>query len=331
MITVGEDIDVVAWRELMNDSSTANFFQSKECFDFYSSLSFFEAFALGVTEDGVLRGVIVGYIQREGGRLKQFFSKRAIITGGALLADDISEDALSQLLIYCRKRLSRKAIYIELRNFNDYGIHKKVFQKSGFSYVLHLNFHVDCSSEDVVNRNIGKSTRRNIKTSLREGVGYLENPTLDDVRSFYSILNKLYVTKVKTSLLPFSFFEELYKHSFARFHLVVLNDKIIGGAVNVVSEKGVMYEWFTCGLNGCYKHIYPSTLAIYQAIIEAFHAGCYCYDMMGAGKPDEKYGVRDFKAQFGGKLVEHGRFLCVLNPVLYNIGKIGIKIIKIIK
>lgn len=144
---------------------------------------------------------------------------------------------MSQLLIYCRKRLSRKAIYIEFRNFNDYGIHKKVFLKSGFSYVPHLNFHVDCSSEDVVNRNIGKSTRRNIKTSLREGVGYLENPTLDDVRSFYSILNKLYVTKVKTSLLPFSFFEELYKHSFARFHLVVLNDKIIGGAVNVVSEK----------------------------------------------------------------------------------------------
>lgn len=46
MITVGEDIDVVAWRELMSNSSTANFFQSKECFDFYSSLSFFEAFAL---------------------------------------------------------------------------------------------------------------------------------------------------------------------------------------------------------------------------------------------------------------------------------------------
>ena len=47
--------------------------------------------------------------------------------------------------------------------------------------------------------------------------------------------------------------------------------------------------------------------------------------MMGAGKPEEGYGVRDFKSKVRGKLVEHGRFLCVLNPVLYNIGKIGIK------
>lgn len=174
-------------------------------FRFLFKSLFFEAFALGVTEDGVLRGVIVGYIQREGGRLKRFFSKRAIITGGALLADDISEDALSQLLIYCRKRLSRKAIYIEFRNFNDYGIHKKVFLRNGFSYFPHLNFHIDCSSEDIVNQNIGKSTRRNIKTSLREGASYLENPTLDDVCSFYSILKRLYMTKVKMPLLPLSF------------------------------------------------------------------------------------------------------------------------------
>lgn len=53
--------------------------------------------------------------------------------------------------------------------------------------------------------------------------------------------------------------------------------------------------------------------------------------MMGAGKPDEGYGVRDFKKKFGGMLVEDGRYLAVLNPVLYNVGKIGIKILKSIK
>ncbi len=331
MITVGEEIDVIAWRELMSTSSTANFFQSKECFDFYSSLFFFEAFALGVTEDGALKGVIVGYVQREEGRLKRFFSKRAIITGGALLADDISEDALSQLLIYCRKRLSRKAIYIEFRNFNDYGIHKKVFLKSGFSYVPHLNFHVDCSSEDVVNRNIGKSRKRDIKTSLRDGASYLVNPTLNQIHDYYDILNELYTTKIKTPLLPFAFFERLYGELFARFLLIELNNKVIGGTVCVVWNDRVMYEWFACGLDNKYKNIYPSTLATYSGIKYAFENGISRFDMMGAGKPEEGYGVRDFKAKFGGKLVEHGRFLCVLNPVLYNIGKIGIKIIKIIK
>jgi lipid II:glycine glycyltransferase (peptidoglycan interpeptide bridge formation enzyme) len=53
--------------------------------------------------------------------------------------------------------------------------------------------------------------------------------------------------------------------------------------------------------------------------------------MMGAGKPDEAYGVRDFKAKFGGKEVEHGRFLCVTKTLLYRIGKLGVAILKMRK
>ena len=55
------------------------------------------------------------------------------------------------------------------------------------------------------------------------------------------------------------------------------------------------------------------------------------FDMMGAGKPDEAYGVRDFKARFGGKEVEHGRFLCVTKPLLYKIGVLGVKLLKKLK
>jgi lipid II:glycine glycyltransferase (peptidoglycan interpeptide bridge formation enzyme) len=49
---------------------------------------------------------------------------------------------------------------------------------------------------------------------------------------------------------------------------------------------------------------------------------------MGAGKPDEPYGVRDFKAEFGGELVERGRFLCIRKPLLYKIGTLGVKWLK---
>jgi len=41
------------------------------------------------------------------------------------------------------------------------------------------------------------------------------------------------------------------------------------------------------------------------------------------------YGVRDFKSEFGGTMVEHGRFLCVCKPWLYKIGAMGVKILKI--
>ena len=34
-------------------------------------------------------------------------------------------------------------------------------------------------------------------------------------------------------------------------------------------------------------------------------------DFGGAGKPDEPYGVRTFKAKYGGELVNYGRYVCV--------------------
>ena len=50
--------------------------------------------------------------------------------------------------------------------------------------------------------------------------------------------------------------------------------------------------------------------------------------MMGAGKPDEDYGVRDFKAKFGGELLEHGRYLKIHHSFLYNTGKKVVEFIK---
>ena len=58
---------------------------------------------------------------------------------------------------------------------------------------------------------------------------------------------------------------------------------------------------------------------------------CARYDMMGAGEPGVPYGVRDFKSEFGGELVEHGRFLCVTQPILYKLGVFAVRLLKRIK
>ena len=55
------------------------------------------------------------------------------------------------------------------------------------------------------------------------------------------------------------------------------------------------------------------------------------FDWMGAGKPDESYGVRDFKLQFGGELVNYGRYEKVHWPLGFFVSLIGFKLWKIIK
>ena len=83
------------WQKLLDESKFASFFQSLECYKFYAAQECFEPFIFGVEEQGVLKGVIVGYIQKEKGALKGYLSRRAIINAGPLLAKDIDVADLS--------------------------------------------------------------------------------------------------------------------------------------------------------------------------------------------------------------------------------------------
>lgn len=323
-----EKVDVIQWDKLIQNSFYGSFFQTQLCYNFYGNLSFLDPFIFSVTESDVLKGIIVGYIQKESNPIKQYFTKRAIIPGGVLLADDISDSALESLLNFCKRKLKKEAIYIECRNFNSYSKLKNVFELCEFKYIPHLNFHIDTTSLEIVNNNIGKSRKRDIKLSLREGAVIIDNPSLEDVRAFYLILDDLYKQKIKTPLFPWIFFEKLFTSTIGKFMLVKYKGQVIGGTICVGLENKVLYEMFACGLDGKFKNIYPSTLATWAGIEYAATHNYYRFDMMGAGKPDESYGVRDFKAKFGGELVEHGRFLCVLHPLLYQIGRFGLSILK---
>ena len=340
MILQYKDIDREEWGTLVASSATGTWFQTPEAYEFYASMpELFKPFAIGLACDPAgtqtqLRAVCVGYITIEKNPIKQFLTRRAIIIGGPCLADDCSNEEVLLLLSTLNIKLSTGSnapIYIECRNFNDYSKWKSAFAKAGFSYVPHLNFHVDTSSVEVVEANLGKSRKRDIRTSLRDGATIIEKPTLEQVREYYEILEHLYKTRVKTPLFPFSFFEKLWQHKDGRFILVALNNEIIGGTVCVEQEGKCVYEWFVCGRDGEWKSIFPSSLATYAGIKYAAEHTCPRFDMMGAGTPDEAYGVRDFKARFGGKEVEHGRFLCITKPLLYKIGVLGVKILKKLK
>jgi len=331
-ILSGNDIDRNEWSRLVVSSSTGTWFQTPEAYDFFTSLpELFRPFAFGLENEGQLRGVCVGYITVEKSALKQFLTRRAIIVGGPVLADNCSEEEVAILTKALRERLRQQAIYIETRNFNDYSRWKEAFEKSGFEYQPHLNFHIDTSSMDVVDANLGKSRKRDIRTTIREGVSVIEHPTDEQVCEYYKVLDTLYRTKVKTPLFPLSFFLALNRHKDGRLLLMQYQERIIGGTVCVEQANRCVYEWFVCGEDGVYPHVFPSCYATYAGIHYAAEHNCPRFDMMGAGTPNEAYGVRDFKAKFGGKEVEHGRFLCVTKPILYMIGVIGVKILKAIK
>ena len=341
-----KEIDREEWNALVKASATGTWFQTPEAYCFYESMpEFFRPFVVAVervndlANERTLRGVCVGYVTVEKSAVKQWLTRRAIIIGGPCFADDCANEEVSLLLSTLRQQLSTGAnapIYIESRNFNDYSRWKDAFASAGFDYKAHLNFHVDCRDKEAMWERMSENRRRQVRKAqatveclTNEGISELE------VREWYEILRMLYRTKVKTPLWPVEFFLEAYRQGVGKFLLVKHEGKVIGGSMVVMSERvkelgneGTVYEWFECGLNADYKEQYPSVMATWAGMQYANGHGCARYDMMGAGVPGVPYGVRDFKSEFGGDMVEHGRFLCVCKPLLYKLGVLGVKIFK---
>lgn len=327
------DIDPQQWQALIDRSPYATWFQTKEAYEFYASLpEEMTPFALGIEENGHLAGVIVGYTTQEKNPIKQLLTCRSIIIGGPLLDEHISDEALSALLgaVPPASRLSpfasrlMKPIYIETRNFHDYSRWKEVFQYAGFAYQPHYDIHVHCNATHTMS----EQRIRQVKKAVKNGTEICEAQSEQEIRDWYQILQQLYREKVRTPLFSEEFFLRFYRENRGIYILVKFQGKVIGGMMCPILNNKAIYEWYVCGLDEEYRELYPSVMATYAAIEYAKQNHISLLDFMGAGTPDIPYGVRDFKMEFGGELVEHGRFLCVRKPLLYKIGEWGVKWLK---
>lgn len=321
-------IDSEKWEILLKESTTASFFQTKDCYDFYCGLSLVKPFLFGVEENGTLAGIGCGYIVAEGGSLMKFFSRRAILPGGLLLSNNCSNEALSLLLRTIKSKLKTEAIYVEIRNFNNYDEYKRLFESSFFSYQPHLNVQVPTNDKDLLFSKINKNKLKQARLSKENGATCELTKNVEDIKKLYLILHQLYKKRIKTPLFPLNFFLELVKEDYSKIFVVKKGKEVLGGMIAVNYRKKIMYEWFVCGLDYKIAGIYPSILATVTAIEYASDNGFDMFDFMGAGKPDQNYGVKDFKIKFGGEVIEQGRFLCINNMLLYQIGKFVITILK---
>ena len=325
-------------------SETGTWFQSPEAYDFYESLpDIFRPFVVGISNLGFqnssldLRAVCVGYVTKERSAIKQFFTRRAIIIGGPVLAKDATSEEVETLMTAVRDQFKifdlrflifDSPIFIETRNFNDFGPWKEAFESAAFAYKPHLNFHFDCTDREVMWARLSETKKRQINKAQKSGVVIEEAQTEQEVADWHTILLDLYRRKVKTPLFPLSFFLAFFRQKRGIYLLVKEDGKVIGGIMCPIKEEQCIYEWFVCGMDTPYKAFSPSVMATWAAMEYAHTHHLARFDIMGAGEPGVPYGVRDFKAEFGGQLVEHGRFIYICKPMLYKIGTIVVKILK---
>lgn len=323
-------IDRTLWDKLIETSKFASPFQTPAFFDFFNQNPQMQAQVFAVGNSKAFDALCVVTLQKEKG-IKGYFSRRAIIYGGLVLSPKISETKITLLLNSISTYYKKEAIYIETRNFFDYSEFSQLFKENHFQYTPWLNFHLHIESEEEVKSAMSKSRWRQIKKAQKQGASWKVAETEEEVMRFYEILQELYHDKIKKPLFDLDFFLRFFHSKIGEFLLVIFNEKVIGGIMCPIIPNRGIYEFYVCGKDQEHKDQYPSIMATWAAIEYAQQNEIPVFDFMGAGSPDESYGVRDFKARFGGESVEHGRYLKVLNSFLYKVGKIGLNILSKIK
>jgi lipid II:glycine glycyltransferase (peptidoglycan interpeptide bridge formation enzyme) len=86
-----------------------------------------------------------------------------------------------------------------------------------------------------------------------------------------------------------------------------------------------IYGWYG-GMDRAYGDYIPNELLLWHIFRWGAEHGYRVYDFGGAGKPREEYGVRDFKAKFGGNLVCFGRNTYVGSRLLLRLSTVGYRL-----
>ena len=325
------EISIEKWNNLLSLCPFASPFQTPQYFDLICNIKEFDGKVYALEKSGLIRVLMVVSIMRESGVVGAF-SRRGIIFGGPLIDGATHEDLLF-FLSAVAKRLKRKVIYLETRNLFNYSLYKNSFLGSDWIYQSYLDVQHDLKG--VNKRELLSSfkynRRREIKQSIINGATYHLSIDKEEIFTVYKILQQLYKDNVKLPLPAFEFFIGFLRTNLLKVFVVKHDEKIIGGSFcPVLPEKG-LYTFYYCGLRDYHKQVFPTHLAVLAALEFAVENNIPKVSFMGAGKPDIGYGVRQYKLEFGGELVEYGRFLKVLNPFLYQIGKLGLKVYKIFR
>jgi len=318
------DIPEEKWQVILRESPHSTPFQTPEFFRLIDGTPGLAAYACAVESEGNIAALAV-IVEFTGRGLTGFFSRRGIIYGGPLVLPGQSE-ALDSLLDKVSDELSGRTIYLETRNYSDYGLFRAVFVRHGWSYVPYLDIRIRTSDRAAMSSAISSSRRRQIRKAAVNGAEIMEAVSITDVEAFYAILKNHYYKKVRKPLMPWEFFSEAFHRKFGRFLLVRHRGTVIGGIYCPVLEGRNIFEFYICGLDREYRDQYPSVMATWAAMDYAASNGIPCFDLMGAGLSGRDYGVREFKARFGGRQEEYGRFLKVNKRLLFMAGKAGITI-----
>jgi serine/alanine adding enzyme len=308
-----QQLDEHIWRDFVDRHPQGTVFHTPEMFQVFAHTNGYHPnlWAM-VDENDHPVALFIAVKMTLGTRLLRRFTSRAIVHGSVLcLPGVVGQQALDALLKAYKHMVEREVLFTELRNLSDISDLDPIFDQNGFVYEEHLDFLIDLSRPpSEVLQSIGRRTRKKIRRGLRDG--YVSTSAITD-RSELDIWYRVLQSTYRNARVPLAdrslfeaVFDQLFPNNMARFVLARVNGVPAACSLELL-YKNTMYGWYG-GVDRQYSRYFPNELMHWHILEWGARNGYSVYDFGGAGTPGEAYGVRDFKAKFGGDLVRFGRY-----------------------
>ena len=237
-------------------------------------------------------------------------------------------DGLSELIRQHDEKLGRKVLFTEIRPIQDRGIESETLLDASFESYDYLNYVVDLSvDEQTLWNNLSKSARKQIKKCQNKGVHLSRVAGPEAVQQMYQCVQSSYLRSgipladIKLFLASLEEFDE----QCIDIRLAKYEGRIVAGGITLKFGDRV-FAWY--GGAERVTGLSPFSLLTWDEIKCGNREGFRYYDFGGAGVPERPYGPREFKAKFGGELVNFGRYRKINSKFCFYAAETAFKILK---
>lgn len=308
------------------DNSYGTIFQTSHFLEIFKDVPNCEPFSMAaIDKNGNIISSLVGveYTEKEG-IIKKVSTHSTIRGGPIFIPSEIGLESAINLVKKYNERKNSNSIYTHIYPFfkNDL---KPILSPNGYNFEPFLNYLMEIdSNEDKMWSALPRKRRYAIRKAIENNLQIKEVGSHKDLVTFYELLMNV-SKRNKILIKPFKLFENIYNlltpYGLANIYIAIYNDIPIAGILTL-NYKNVIYDWYACS-NLDYTYLSPNEYLIWHVLSFGSKNNYTLFDFGGGGKPNEPYGVREFKKRFGGIEVNYGYYELIQKTFHYKLAKIG--------
>ncbi len=329
MIKKIEQIERSKWDEYVLHHEHGSVFHTSYIYEVYQNTPGFRAIALAsVDSSGEIQGILTGFVQTVRSGLLARLSTRGVLMQSPIYS---SPSCLNELLETYNKEYGKALVYTEIRDHYLSDLLDKAYDGCGSVREGHYNIVLDLpDSHEALWKQIGRKRKDGINKGKRFGFTITEQQDAKDIRDFHPLLIKQY-GNIGLPIPPVVFFENCLKFDRDGYCKLIRLQEDGRTRISLLgfAFKQTFYAFYI-GIDQDAEFINkrPVDWFYYEVMKWCIDRGLKYFDWMGAGKPGVEYGVRDFKLQYGGEVVDFGRRNIIHSRIKFKVANAGFKVLR---